>query len=100
MYSVDTLPKYVIFFPSCYIINTDESTDVGKHWVCIYFNSNMQAEYFCSFGNNLQYYDNQIITFIERNCNSWVCNVNRLQCSNQQSVDNIVYFLQFVKHFM
>ena len=33
VYSVDTLPKYVETYPSCYIINTDERTDAGEHWV-------------------------------------------------------------------
>ena len=46
VYSIDTLPKYVKAYPCCYIINTDESTGSGKHWVCAYFNSNMKAEFF------------------------------------------------------
>ena len=81
VYSIDTLPKYVKAYPCCYIINTDESTGSGKHWVCAYFNSNMKAEFFCSFGNNPQFYDNRLISFIERNCDSWISNVKRLQCS-------------------
>ena len=79
VYSVDTLPKYVNVYPSC-IINTDESTDVGEHWVCVYFNSNRQGEFFCSFANSPYFYDKQMIAFIERNCDSWVANVKRLQC--------------------
>ena len=81
VYTVDTLPKYVKEYPCCYIINTDESTDGGEHWVCTYFNSNGQGEFFCSFGNNPKFYDNRIVLFIERNCDSWICNTKRLQCS-------------------
>ena len=52
VYSDDTLPKYVEIYPSCYIINTDESTDAGEHWVCVYLNSNYNAEFCCSFAYN------------------------------------------------
>ena len=58
VYSVDTLPKYIKAYPCCYIINTDESTGSGEHMVCVYFNSNMKTEFFCSFGNNPQFNDN------------------------------------------
>ena len=57
VYSVDTLPEDVNVYPSCYIINTDESTDTGEHWVCVYFNSNRQGEFFCSFANSPHLYD-------------------------------------------
>ena len=81
VYSVDTLPYRPLFYPSCYVVNTDESTDTGEHWVCIYFNSNLNAEFFCSFANNPYFYDKRIIMFIERNCTSWICNVKRVQSS-------------------
>ena len=57
VYSVETLPKYVDLYPSCYVVNTDEGTDSGKHWACVYFNSNYTAEFLCSFGNNPYFYD-------------------------------------------
>ena len=81
VYSADTLPQKIQFYPSCYIVNTDESTDAGEHSVCIYFNSNQDAECFCSFANTPFFYDKHILSFIERNCCSWICNVKRLQSS-------------------
>ena len=45
VYSVDTLPTYVDLNPSCYDVNTDESTNSGEHWVCVYFNSNYNAKF-------------------------------------------------------
>ena len=81
VYSADTLPHMIQYYPSCYVVNTDESTDAGEHWVCIYFNSNQDAEFFCSFANSPYFYDKCILSFVERNCRSWVCNVKRLQSS-------------------
>ena len=81
VYSADTLPHMIQYYPSCYVVNTDESTDAGEHWVCIYFNSNQDAEFFCSFANSPYFYDKRILSFVERNCCSWVCNVKRLQSS-------------------
>ena len=76
VYSVDTLPHMIQYYPSCYVVNTDESTDAGEHWVCIYFNSNPD-----SFANSPYFYDKCVLSFVERNCCSWVCNVKRLQSS-------------------
>ena len=79
VFSVDTLHRHVKLYPSCYIVNTDESTESGEHWVCVYFNSNGIAEFFCSFGNNPSFYDYQMVSFMERNCYLWKCNSKRLQ---------------------
>ena len=35
VYFVDTLPKYVDLYPSCYVVNTDESPVSGEHMVCV-----------------------------------------------------------------
>ena len=35
--------------PALYVVNTDKSTGVGKHWVCLFFSH--VNEYFDSLGN-------------------------------------------------
>ena len=65
IYSVDTLPKYVELYPSCYIANADESTDDGEHWVCVCFDSNHNTEFFCSFGNN-PHCDERMVLFMAK----------------------------------
>ena len=81
VYSVDTLPKYAEVYPSCYIINTDESTEESEHWVCVYFYSHFNGEFFCSFGNSPYYFDARMVMFMERDCYSWKYNARRLQSS-------------------
>ena len=79
------IQQHVEIYHSFYIINTDESTDAGEHWMCVYLNSNYNAEFFCSFANNPKYYDDGILSFIKRNSQSLICNVKRLQ-SNLSTV--------------
>ena len=79
VYCVDNLPSHVQLYPSVYVINTDESNGSGEHWVCVYFDVNCNAEFFCSFGNAPDYYDKRILKFIKNNSFLWKSNTKRLQ---------------------
>ena len=46
VYSRDNLPKIK---DGAYVINLDEYSDIGTHWVTLYINNN-DATYFDSFG--------------------------------------------------
>ena len=37
-------------FPSAYVINSDPSTEPGKHWIAVYCDKHGQGEYFDSYG--------------------------------------------------
>ena len=37
-------------FPSAYVINSDPSSELGKHWVAVYFDKRGRGEYFDSYG--------------------------------------------------
>ena len=41
-----------IKYPSCFILNTDPSSERGKHWLAFYFNENKICYFFDSFGNS------------------------------------------------
>lgn len=46
----DMLPAKLTKFPFAFIINLDESTLPGSHWVAVTFDKNSDATYFCSYG--------------------------------------------------
>ena len=48
MYSRDKLPKHIE--SKYYIVNLDDSSGVGSHWVCIYNCTHEVCYYFDSFG--------------------------------------------------
>lgn len=50
VFSRDSLPKKVDYYPCTLIINTDTKNLPGKHWVAIYISSFKEGEYFDSFG--------------------------------------------------
>ena len=55
-FSVDQLPKKIIY-PSCLIVNNQNSYESGEHWLAIFFHKNKVAEFFDSFGNSPCYYN-------------------------------------------
>ena len=47
VYSRDNLPKIK---DGAYVINLDEYSDIGTHWVALYVQNNNDVTYFDSFG--------------------------------------------------
>ena len=48
---IDRLPLYRLRRkPRVYILNTDDSSGPGKHWVLVYFSAQMRGVYFDSYG--------------------------------------------------
>lgn len=62
--------------PCAYVVNTDEISGPGKHWVCIYFPKSKPVEYFDSFGLYPKKY------FIEFMKNDFLFHSNFLQQVN------------------
>ena len=60
VYSRDNLPKIK---DGAYIINLDEYSDIGTHWVALYVHNN-NVTYFDSFG--VEHIPKVITTFIDR----------------------------------
>ena len=59
VYSRDNLPKIK---DGAYVINLDEYSDIGTHWVALYVQNNV-VTYFDSFG--VQHIPKEIKTFID-----------------------------------
>ncbi len=64
-YARDILPKYQIKTKPCaLIINTDESSKPGQHWISLFLTEGV-AEYFDSFG--FTFIHDDILKFLKRN---------------------------------
>ena len=60
VYSRDNLPDKIK--DGAYIINLDEYSDIGTHWIALYVVRNNDATYFDSFG--VEHIPEEIKTFI------------------------------------
>ena len=75
---VDWLPKYRLQRkPRLFIINTDDSTGPGHHWVLVFFNGHNRGIYFDSYGSDVL--DARIKDFINTNCFGYVFSMRPLQ---------------------
>ncbi len=94
-YPRDLLPKEKIKIRPCaLIVNTDESSKPGEHWLAIYLNANGTAEYFDSFGFMPMH--NDIIKFLLRNnIKSLIYNPNQIQSITTKTCG--AYCVLFVK---
>ena len=63
VYSRDNLPNEIR--DGAYVINLDEYSDIGTHWVALYI-KNDDITYFDSFG--VEHIPKEIIKFINRLC--------------------------------
>ena len=77
---VDLLPKRRLRrTPRLFIVNTDDSTGPGEHWVLVFFTGHNRGIYFDSYGSDVL--DTRIQDFININCYDYVCNKRHLQGS-------------------
>jgi len=94
-YPLDLIPKKQIMLRPCaLIVNTDESSKPGEHWVAIYLYDNCSAEYFDSFG--LMPLHHEILMFLRRNkIKNLVYNPNQIQSITSNTCG--AYCVLFVK---
>lgn len=77
-----------------YIINTDPSNQPGEHWVAVYFDVNLQGEYFDSYG--LPPLHSEIINFLKRKSDVFTFNQECLQSVSSNSCGYFCYlYLSF-----
>ena len=80
VYSRDNLPEHssTEIKDGAYIINLDEYSDIGTHWVALYVHNN-DVTYFDSFG--VEHFPKEIKAFIDRSL-STTTNIFRIQAYN------------------
>jgi hypothetical protein len=81
VFPCDKLPKQPVKYPSAFVANTDPSSEDGEHWVCYYFDSEGNADYFDSFG--LPPLNCDLHNFFENNGNNH--NYNKVQLQGNDS---------------
>ena len=72
VYSRDNLPDKIKY--GAYVINLDEYSDIGTHWITLYVN-NKTVTYFDSFG--VEHIPKEVKTFI--NNKNIIANIFRIQ---------------------
>ena len=55
----DKLPKTIDKYPCAIVANTDASGQPGSHWVVFYFPSEQKGEFFNSYGQPPEYYNDE-----------------------------------------
>ena len=100
IYANDTLPKYVVKYPSIYIVNTDFSYNKGKHWALFYFENKNSAFFFDSLGKNPGFYFDHFVTFLKINASFYCYNKIAVQqlYSSVCGYYIIFFILMKVKH--
>lgn len=103
----DKLPKK-LKKPALLIVNTDDSTKAGSHWVAIFVPKKGRPEYFDSIGNEPS--DPQFLQFLRRNGSNFIYNDKRIQSMFSETCGNFcaIYLLyrakklsilKFMQHF-
>jgi len=107
-YPRDLLPKQICTKPCAVIINTDDSSKPGQHWVALYLNKG-KAEYFDSLAvtpihsdiikflirnkiKKLVYNSNQLQSILSDMCGAYCVLFVKFICSNLNFCDVINYF--------
>lgn len=76
VFAIDTIPK-TIKKPGMMIINTDKSTQPGKHWIAAFVPASGCAEYFDSYGGTPAH--TELKNFLQKQSTCFVYNNKRLQ---------------------
>jgi hypothetical protein len=73
-FPIDKLPK-IFKYPTCFIINNQKSTEIGEHWLAVYFDSKKHCYFFDSFGMHPTFYN--LTNYLKKK--SIKINYNKLQ---------------------
>jgi hypothetical protein len=84
-------PKY----PSCFIINTDDSSKQGKHWLAFYYDSNGDAMFFDSFGMHPVFY--KLTSYLNRTSRNWSFNSIQYQSFNTKTCGYFAFIFLLLK---
>ena len=77
VFAIDILPIKLVKRPTCFILNTEKSTENGSHWIALYLPSRGPIEYFDSFG--VKPINNEIYEFINLNGKHYIYNGKQIQ---------------------
>lgn len=93
----DLLHNYRIKrYPFCLIVNSDESTKPGSHWVSIFIlNKTKPCEFYCSYGRGVAHYGRYFTNFVMKHGRGVVDVPRRLQAYGSDVCGQYsIYFLR------
>ena len=64
VFAADQLPKSLSTFPCGFVANTDPSTEPGTHWVVFHFPNHKTCEFFDSYGQQPEHYNESFKTYL------------------------------------
>ncbi len=79
VYPKDGMPRQIHTYPCGIIVNTDDHTKPGTHWLLIFIESPDYGEFIDSYGNPPSYYSDRFIKYLNKHCKEWTYNHKSLQ---------------------
>ena len=81
--------------PKLFVVNTQNSNQIGEHWVCFYVPENGPSEFFDSLGKHPSHYHQSFEDFLVNNTNyrqSYLHNIKAVQSQNSRACGFFVLF--------
>jgi len=75
IFACDQLPDFTLR-PSVIVVNTDPSTQPGRHWICMFFDADGHGEFFDSFGLQPK---RVFERYMNKHCLAWTFNNKQMQ---------------------
>ncbi len=92
-FAIDKIPKKITYLSSM-IINNEPSTQIGSHWIAIYFFKNKKAIFFDSYGQSAKLY--KLDKFLKKKSVSFIENTQMLQGNSPYCGYYCVFFIIFM----
>lgn len=89
----DQLPEYIPY-PKHFIVNTEESSETGEHWLALYYDKNGICHFFDSYGNHPQLFN--LEEYILQTSIGYTYNSFRIQENSQLCGVYCVCFIYFM----
>ena len=78
-------------YPACFVLNTEDRTKSGEHWLAIHYNENGYCNFFDSYGLPPAYY--KLETYLKKTSSRWTWNMKRVQGLSQYCGFYCVFYL-------
>jgi hypothetical protein len=96
VFSADSVLTFSPCVPCAIIINTDPSSQPGRHWVAIFIDNTNQGQFFDSYGNKPEYYHPEWNLWLSKWTKKWTYSSRVVQPDS--SVHCGVHSLFFILH--
>ena len=92
VFARDELPD-IKKLPACFILNTENRSQAGEHWLAFYYNKHGIAYFFDSYGKSPAFF--QLENYLNKTSIEWIHNRKRLQGKSQYCGIYCLLFLSY-----